>query len=635
MCYRSGLVIVLLLPAVSADAANHIATSSRGVSRGVTRPAPIDVGSNIDLRRRHGPRREALPFAVHADYRGSMRPGSGAGVRAGNLMPAAALLVLVGSACARLAPTRVVADVEVDAARSLGPLPRPWRYFGADEPNYATTEHGKKLLAQIGELAPGEMYFRAHNLLTSGDGTPALKWGSTNAYTERGGEPVYDFQIVDAILAAGLERGVKPLVEIGFMPEALSTSVGNYRHSWPKELFTGWTYPPKDYERWGELVYRWAQHCVDVYGAAEVQSWWWQTWNEPNIGYWSGTPDEFFRLNDHALAAVRRALPTARVGGPHTAGDGGEFMESFLEHALHGQNYATGERGTPLDYISFHAKGKPETVDGHIRMGMSNQLRTIDTAFSRFARYPELRNVPVIIGESDPEGCAACTGKEYDYRNGLMYASYTAAVLPRELELAARHGVQLEGAVTWAFTFVDQPLFAGFRQVASAGLPLAVFNVFRMLSKLGPERVRAASNAAVPLAEVLERGIRGAPDVGVLASRDAERLGVLVWHYHDDDVPGPDASVRLAIDGLPVATRQARLTHYRVDSTHGNVYAAWQRLGSPPSPSPEQYAELEAASALAVLDDGPSFVALHAGRGDLELELPRHAVSLLLIDLAE
>lgn len=416
------------------------------------------------------------------------------------------------------------------------------------------------------------------------------------------------------------------------MPQALSSRPEPYRHAWPRELFTGWTYPPRDYRRWGELVYRWAKHCVDVYGAAEVESWWWQTWNEPNIGYWSGTPEQFFELNDHALAAVRRALPTARVGGPHTAGDGGEFMETFLEHALHGTNYATGERGTPLDYVAFHAKGKPETVDGHIRMGLAHQLRTIDTAFARFARYPELRDKPVIIGESDPEGCAACTGKEYDYRNGVVYASYTAASFPRKLELAARHGVQLEGAVTWAFTFADQPYFAGFRQVASNGLPLAVFNVFRMFARLGAERLPATSSAALPLAQLLEQGVRGDPDIGALASRSGEQLAVLVWHYHDDDVPGPAAAVQLELQGLPAAARRARLTHYRVDQTHSNVYRTWLLLGSPASPSPQQAAALEAASALATLEGAPPAVAIDGGSARVEFSLPRHAVSLLVLD---
>jgi len=549
------------------------------------------------------------------------------------MKPATPVFVAVASsACAAATPSGFRVQLQVDAAHPTGTLQRPWRYFGADEPNYATTDSGKKLLGELGSLAPGEMYFRAHNLLTSGDGTPALKWGSTNAYTEPGGTPTYDWKIVDEILAAGLERGVKPLVEIGFMPEALSIRSEPYRHSWPRDLFTGWTYPPRDYQRWQELVYRWAKHCVDLYGAAEVQSWWWETWNEPNIGYWSGTPEEFFALNDHALAGVRRALPTARVGGPHTAGDGGEFMEKFLEHALHGTNYATGERGTPLDYVAFHAKGKPETIDGHIRMGLANQLRTIDTAFARFARYPELRDKPVIIGESDPEGCAACTGKEYDYRNGVLYASYTAASFPRKLELAARHGIRLEGAVTWAFTFADQPYFAGFRQVASNGLPMAVFNVFRMFARLGSERLPATSSAAIPLAQVIEHGVRAEPDVGVLASRSGDQLTVLVWHYHDDAVSGPEAAVQLLLEGLPASVTRAQLRHYRVDETHSNVYTTWRGLGSPASPSSEQYAVLEAASALAPLEGAPSVVEVDAGSARVEFALPRHAVSLLVLD---
>jgi xylan 1,4-beta-xylosidase len=541
------------------------------------------------------------------------------------------LLALANGACATTAQQALRVNVQVDAAHPSASLPRPWRYFGADEPNMATTDSGKKLLAEIGALAPHETYFRTHNLLTSGDGTPALKWGSTNAYTENQGKPSYDWQLVDGILEAGLSRGVRPLVEIGFMPEALSTHPAPYKHGWPSsELFTGWTYPPKDYARWEELVYQWARHCVEKYGAEEVQSWWWETWNEPNIGYWSSTPEEFLRLNDHAIAAVRRALPTARVGGPHTAGDGGQFMEQFLEHALHGTNYATGERGTPLDYLAFHAKGKPETHDGHVRMGIAQQLHTIDTAFARFARYPELAGKPVIIGESDPESCAACTGKEFDYRNGSVYASYTAAAFPRKIELAAQYGINLEGAVTWAFTFDRQPYFAGFRQVASNGLPMAVFNVFRMFSKLGPERLPAVSSGAVPLASIIQNGVREQPDVGVLASRGTKEVAVLVWHYHDDTTPAAEAHVRLVTSGLNARGNSVRVTHYRIDDTHSNAYTAWLRLGSPTAPTPEQYAVLSRASDLATLEGAPASLPLQDGQAELEFALPRHAVSLLV-----
>src|SRR5690606_6918913 len=163
------------------------------------------------------------------------------------------------------------------------------------------------------------------------------------------------------------------------------------------------------------------RHCAEKYGHDEVLKWYWQTWNEPNIGYWRGTREEFFKLHDHAIRAVRRAIPGARVGGPDVAGGpGGDFLEKFIEHCLRGKNYATGEMGTPLDFVSFHAKGAPTHFDGRVRMGIAHQLRDIDRAFSVIARYPELRDTPVVIGESDPEGCAACQGAHLAYRNGTM-----------------------------------------------------------------------------------------------------------------------------------------------------------------------------------------------------------------------
>ncbi len=561
------------------------------------------------------------------------------------LSSALLLVVLAATAQARAAPAEPFrVTITVDAAKPTGPLRTFWRYFGADEPNYATMKDGQKLLSQLGQLAPQQMYFRAHNLLTTGDGTPAFKWGSTNAYTEdAAGNPVYDWRGIDRIFETYLARGVRPLVQIGFMPEAMSLQPHPYRHSWRPgmpyaQIYTGWTKPPKDYAKWGELSYQWARHSLEKYGAAEVNTWWWEVWNEANQqphGYWGGSVEEFLELNDYALAGVRRAIPAARVGGPHTAGSGGAFMKAFLEHALRGTNYATGARGTPLDFLAFHAKGSPTFVDGHVRMGIKNQLKTIDTAFATFASYPELKGKPVIIGESDPEGCAACQGPQMAYRNGTMYSSYTAAAFARKHDLADLHGINLEGAVTWAFTFEDQPWFAGFRQIASNGVPLAVFNVFRMYALMGTERLPAESTAAIPLTQIIDQGVRGAPDVGALASRAPLRVAVMVWHYHDDDVAGPDAAVRLAVDGLPTRLKQARLTHYRIDQRHGNAYAEWLRMGSPVAPNEAQYAQLEKASALTSLAEAPATVALSGGQAALAFALPRQGVSLLLLSWDE
>jgi xylan 1,4-beta-xylosidase len=528
--------------------------------------------------------------------------------------------------------------IRVDASRTRGELRPVWRFFGADEPNYACRKDGRKLMAELGRLRPQTVFFRTHNLLTSGDGTPALKWGSTGAYREDAqGRAIYNWTILDRIFDTYLECGVKPYVEIGFMPEDLSLKPEPYQHQWTPtarydQIFTGWAYPPKDYAKWSELVYQWTKHCVEKYGRAEAGKWYWEVWNEPNIGYWRGTPEEFFKLHDCAIDAVRRALPTARVGGPDVAGGpGGKFLHNFLEHCLRGTNYATGRIGTPIDFISFHAKGAPKFVAGHVQMGMASQLRDINAAFAVVAGFPELKDKPIVIGESDPDGCAACQGPQLGYRNTTMYSSYTAASFAREHDLMDRQGVNLEGVLTWAFEFEDQPWFAGFRALASNGIDLPVLNVFRMFGKMSGQRLRVESDGAVSLDELLKGGVRGRPDISALASLDANQLFVFVWHYHDDDLPGPDAEVELALNGLPWPDGEARLQHFRIDAGHSNAFAEWQRIGSPPQPSPEQYAQLEKAGQLTSLG-APQTVRFESGGTTLRFKLPRQAVSLLVFE---
>jgi len=535
---------------------------------------------------------------------------------------------------ARADERTVAITVRADQAR--GDLKPIWRFFGADEPNYACMKDGKKLLGELGTLGTQQVYFRTHNLLTSGDGTPALKWGSTGAYKEdAAGKPVYDWTILDRIFDAYIDRGVKPYTQIGFMPKDLSIKPEPYQHKWtPKarydEIYTGWAYPPKDYKKWAELVFQWAKHCVDRWGKEEVESWYWQVWNEPNIGYWRGTPDEFRRLHDHAVDAVRRALPTARVGGPDTAG-GGRYLRGFLEHCQRGKSHATGAKGTPLDFVSFHAKGAPTFVDGHVRMGIANQLRTIDENLGIIASFPELKGRPIVIGESDPDGCAACQGAQLGYRNTTMYSSYTAASFARKHDLAERHGVNLEGALTWAFEFEDQPYFAGFRVLATNGIDLPVLNVFRLFAKMTGKRVAAESNAAESLDAILKAGVRDKPDVAALASLDTGKLCVMMWHYYDDDVPGPAADVSVGIAGLPPSLSEGKLTLFRIDETHTNAFTAWKKMGSPQKPTAKECADLEQAGRLAAI--GPAeAVRIADGKMTTRVKLDRQAVVLLVLE---
>lgn len=525
--------------------------------------------------------------------------------------------------------------IRVDLASSRGAWNPAWTFFGCDEPNYTYTQDGRKLLGELAAASRTPVYIRTHNLLTSGNGTAALKWGSTNAYTEdAAGHPVYDWKILDRIFDTFHETGVKPLVEIGFMPEALSTKPQPYQHAFPNgSLWTGWAYPPKDYARWAELVYQWVRHATDRYGARDVESWYWEVWNEPDIGYWRGTPEEYYKLYDYAADALKRALPTARIGGPHAtgpaAGKAADFLRGFLEHALHGKNLATGQTGSPLDYVGFHAKGNPRMLDGHVQMGIRNQARSVSSGFEIVASFPELRDKPVIIGESDPEGCAACsarTSPQNAYRNGPLYASYTAAMFHYTLELAARHRVRLAGAVTWAFEFEDQPWFDGFRTLATHGVDKPVLNVFRMLGLMGGERVEATSDAAASLDGLLAAGVRSKADINAMATRRTSSAAILVWNYHDDDVAVSPSSVTLHVTGLSVGA--VLLRHYRIDDRHSNAFSVWKEMGAPQSPTRAQYAELEAAGQLAELRS-PQWLRSKEGSLDIRLELPRQAVSLL------
>ena len=471
--------------------------------------------------------------------------------------------------------------IRVDASRTIGEATPIWRFFGYDEANYTYMPNGKKLLAELGNLEGPQVYVRCHHLLTSGDGTPALKWGSTGAYSETAdGTPVYNWTLVDRIFDTYLEHGLKPYVQIGFMPEALSIYSKDYpRNPTRNELVpihTGQAYPPKDYDKWSELIFRWAQHSVERYGAAEVKTWYWGVWNEPNITYWQGTREEYFKLYDYSVEAVRRALPTARVGGPESAQAlDGNFLRDFLEHCSRGLNHATGKQGAPLDFISFHAKGAPEFIGTHVRMGLRDQLQQIDSAFGVISSFTEFVGLPIIIGECDPEGCAACREPRNAYRNGTMYSSYTAASFSRILELADKHAINLEGALTWAFQFEGQPPFAGFRALATDGIDLPVLNVFRMFSKMNGLRVTTQSTGSISTNSIIEKGVRGQPDISAYSSMDGDTLSVMVWHYHDDDVREPGALVKLIISGLPGENGAADLTRYCIDADHSNAYEVW------------------------------------------------------------
>ncbi len=542
------------------------------------------------------------------------------------------LLLLAAFASSLFAQDAVT--VTVDAAKSAGPNKPFWAYFGYDEPNYTTAGNGRKLIRELSDLSPVPVSIRVHNLLTTGDGKPSLKWGSTNAYTEdSSGKPVYDWTIVDGILDTFVNSGAKPFVEVGFMPKALSTHPDPYRHNFPEEknVFTGWSYPPNDYAKWDELIYRWAQHCGEKYGKQTAERWEWEVWNEPNIGYWHGTPEEYDKLYDHTVAAIRRALPGAKVGGPATTGPGdakaAAFLRQFLEHCLSGKNDATGKTGVPLDFITFHAKGSPKINAGEVRMGMAKHMKDISNGFEIVRSFSKYKDLPIVLSESDPEGCAACSLPQNAYRNGTLYAVYMAASLNGAKELAEKTGANLEGFLTWAFEFENQPYFAGLRSLATNGVDQPVLNVFRMMGMMRGGYIAAKSDRAVPIEALVNKEV-ASPETDAIATRTDHDVSVMLWNYEDWDKTDSSATVHLNITGLPKAANRLLLRHFRIDGEHSNSYAAWKAMGSPQSPSAAQISKLEAAGQLQLLES-PRYIDAKAGGAELKFALPVQGVSLV------
>jgi len=553
------------------------------------------------------------------------------------LLPVAWLLLISLCAWPQQIPKKV--NLRVHADQSQGELSPIWNYFGYDEPNYTYAVNGRKLLGELGALGSKPSYVRVHNLLTTGNGAASLKWGSTNAYTEdAAGKPVYSWTILDQIFDAFRAAGIKPLVEIGFMPEALSTHPEPYRHNFPQgSIYTGWAYPPRDYQKWSELVFQFVHHLRERYGDSEVKTWLWEVWNEPDIGYWQGTPQEYFKLYDFSVDAVLRALPEARVGGPDSTGPANpkaaDFLRSFLEHCAHQPNYVTGKTGSRLDFISFHPKGSPKWQGDHVQMGIARQLAAIEEGFKIVTSFPEWRRTPIILGESDPEGCAACsarTNPQNSYRNGPLYAAYTAETLNNILFLASREHINFLGAVTWAFEFEGQPYFEGFRTLATNGVDKPVLNAFRMFGMLGNERIAATSSGALRSEEVIRDGVREQPDINVIATRKDHEVEILVWNYHDDDVPADPTPIDLALSGLPARTSRALHEHFRVDASHSNAFAVWKEIGSPQSPTEAQYQQLQHAGQLELLTS-PEWVPIDQGAAHLQFMLPRQGISLIRI----
>ena len=540
-------------------------------------------------------------------------------------------------------------QVVVDAARTVGRLAHRWNYFGYDECNYTHSPGGMALLRKLGSLG-GPVYIRTHHLLCTGNRHGSYKWGSTNVYTEdRDGNPVEDYETIDRMIDIWLGSGCVPFFEIGFMPKDLADpreaengvsytagygSVDEYR-------LRGWCQPPKDYDKWYRLILRLAEHLLARYGREEIGRWYFELWNEPDIFYWHGTPEEYCKLFDYTEAALHRVLPGARLGGPATTGtddpegNASRFLRSFLEHTRSGVNHYSGEIGTRLDFTSFHTKGGNYRSDALAEKQLPSVrtfLANVETQ-SRIIRECGYGDLECVLSEADPDGWAA--GGRFDnfnlnFRNTEYYASYVMSAYKHLFDLAETLRMDIR-PLTWAFMFEGERCFEGTRSLSTQGIDKAVLNLFRMLARLGTRRVELRSGRdRDPLAFRDPCGTEEGPEVTGWALCDGpDALQVLLCCHHDDWDLRETFDISLTLKNLPMEG-QVTVTHTRIDADHSNACAEWERLGRPDWPDGAQRAAILARSGPEHLAP-PETAEIRGGALELRFPLPTHGISLIEI----
>jgi len=541
--------------------------------------------------------------------------------------------------------TKKEVAIEIDASVVTGPVLRNWRYIGYDENNYTHTPEGEELLSKFGKMEQEPCYVRAHHMLCTGNLHGIYKWGSTNAYMEDfNGNAVYCWETVDKILDVLLKNNCKPFFELGFMPLDLVDPIHfdgmgeGQKYEEYKRTFCAC--PPKDYEKWQSLIIALVRHCIDKYSEAEVLTWYWELWNEPDIFYWRGSREEFFKLFDYTEKAIHIALPAARLGGPGTTDPNPgshslQFFEAFLDHCANGYHYVTGEKGVRLDFVTFHTKGGGFPFHLHAKKetpSVQKQVAQVHTGLASMNRFG-YGSCEVVLSEADPDGWAA--GGIHDnpnmkFRNTEYYASYVACGY-HHIEKAAKKWNAIVRPLAWAFLFRGERCFEGTRTFSTQGIDKPVLNMFRIFSKLGSSQLQMFSSGENDIMAYADRfGSNESPDISGIATRsDDGKIQIVIYSHHDDWDIHEQCPVTVSIRGFE-SVHKAEVNHYRIDHEHSNAHSVWESMECPDYPTAEQYNTLKERDGLELFSQEKG-ISIIDGVFKLSLKMPTHSVSLLEI----
>ena len=493
------------------------------------------------------------------------------------LLPLAAGAVL---ALAHAVAAQTVAEaVDIDSSAPSHPLPHFWeRMFGSGRAILSLRESYRHDLRETKRITDFE-FVRFH----------AIFQDEVGMYDEdAAGNPVYNFSYVDQIYDGLLENKVRPFVEMSFMPKKLTSDPNALHAFWYKQNVA----PPKDWNRWGQMIETFTRHLVQRYGLEEVSQWYFEVWNEPNLDFWVGNPKEetYYQLYDQAAQAVKRVSPRLRVGGPATAQ--AAWADRFLAHCK--------GKSIPVDFVSSHVYGndKAEDVFGTHEQISRNKMvcRSVKKVHDQIAASP-FPKMPLIWTEYNAA---------YDNNPAVTDSAYMGPFLANTIR-------ECDGLVDvmsyWSFSdvfeeqgVVKTPFYGGFGLLAERSIPKAAFNDFALLHRLGDSRLDVSSDSAL------------------VTRRKDGSLVIAAWNLFLPEEAGSPKTLTLRFRGAD-PPKSVRVTI--VDKEHGSPLPAWEKMGSPVSPTEPQIAELRKAAAL------PATKTMALTNGSLSLTLQPHALALI------
>ena len=382
---------------------------------------------------------------------------------------------------------------------------------------------------------------------------------------DKHGKPIYNFSYVDQIYDGLLENGVRPFVELSFMPRKLASREAV--HSFKYHPIVA---PPRDYAKWDALISAFAAHLIERYGIDEVAQWYFEVWNEPNLDFWAGTPAQatYWTLYDHTATALKKVNARLRVGGPSTAQ--AAWVGAFIRHAT--------EKQVPFDFVSTHVYANDTSKDvfgTHEHIPRTEMVCRAAKKVRDEVNASPRPDVPIIWSEYN-----ATYFNDPAITDAPFMGPWLADTLRRCDGLADMMSYwtfsdvfEEQGVVRW-------PFYGGFGLIAAGGIPKPAFNAFKMLHELGVERLDADSDHAL------------------VTRRTDGSLVIALWNYVSAGETGLPTTIVLR---LPRAARSARVV--RLDADHGDVGGEYARMGSPQYPTPAQLDVLIKASALPAAED--------------------------------